>query len=391
MNWKQLTVRIIATAAATCATTRLAWAQSCYCQGSVATPGTSGASNTFRAAEFATPQTTANQLPTGWPKQWSAPGNPAVSDNPAIATHQDERAAKAPIRDPFTGTMVASTAQARWDRAITTSPEATSPGEASSSPATQSGQPSTPSAQQNAKTSYSILPSPSGSAIGATIGGAIGSGGGTGGAFGGASSEFGGAMGGGSGGGGMGGGASSWSPSSIASGSGAAGGGFSDRSASGTLRFQTNSDQNSNSSTSGHQTSTSTHLNTELTDSGSSSTPPLTSANSDVQTKPSSNGGGSAEIEDPIPDVPVVIAPEPAIPDYTPEIPTNEHPSPDCRPALGTSSGETPIVPEPGSIILLVIALAGAGAMQFRNRKQGLRGQIPPLRPTISDPAARFE
>jgi hypothetical protein len=97
-------------------------------------------------------------------------------------------------------------------------------------------------------------------------------------------------------------------------------------------------------------------------------------------------------IADPSHDIPVVSGPEVQIPDFTPEVPAEEDPSPSAGSGPGTCNGETPIVPEPGGIILLGIALAGAGAIHFRRRRQGLlkKMALVPAAAPFAHPAGIF-
>ena len=71
-------------------------------------------------------------------------------------------------------------------------------------------------------------------------------------------------------------------------------------------------------------------------------------------------------------DIPVVTRPDIPIPDYTPDIPSNEHPSPGGGPGPGPG-GDTPIVPEPGSLLLLGIAGAIGGVVVVRRRRLKLK------------------
>lgn len=362
MNWKQLAIRIITACAALGIPARLVWGQSCPCQESFTIPGEPTVAG-FRqpVAMFSTPKKF-HRLPAGWPTQWSEPEVSSNSPKGAAGTAESPgpgRVATTQVRDPFTGQMVPTTAQARWDRAISTSigtsnqsrqnqiqnqigpstsaATATTP---KAAPATGTS-PSTKSAQQSSSKSFSILPSKSGSALSGAIGG--GSGGGTGGASGGT----GGGTSGSSGGGGTSGGIN-WTPRTGNSGSGSFGGGSSNRSNSGTLEYIAKNDNNSGSTSSGNSKNT-------------GGTP---------DTNPPGSGNSPPVVTNPGDDVPVVREPEIPIPDYTPEIPKNETPGPAGGPVPGTGGGDTPVVPEPGSIMLLAIAGAMAGVVVVRRRRR---------------------
>ena len=70
--------------------------------------------------------------------------------------------------------------------------------------------------------------------------------------------------------------------------------------------------------------------------------------------------------------------PDPSIPDVTPDVPTGDNPSHygevhNTRPG----NGDSPVVPEPGSIILLGIAggVGGAGLIRHRSKKMQADGE----------------
>jgi hypothetical protein len=64
--------------------------------------------------------------------------------------------------------------------------------------------------------------------------------------------------------------------------------------------------------------------------------------------------------------------PDPSIPDVTPDVPTSDDPS-HCGGGHNTppGNGDSPVVPEPGSVILLGIAggVGGAGFIRRRLKK----------------------
>lgn len=72
----------------------------------------------------------------------------------------------------------------------------------------------------------------------------------------------------------------------------------------------------------------------------------------------------------------VVPRPEPEIPDATPEIPVSDAPV-HCGGGLipGVTSGDSPIVPEPGSLALLGIASGIAGGISLRRRRTNRNSQ----------------
>jgi hypothetical protein len=74
----------------------------------------------------------------------------------------------------------------------------------------------------------------------------------------------------------------------------------------------------------------------------------------------------------------VPTPPEPTIPDILPEVPQSDPDSPDGNhqsPNAGLP-GETPVVPEPGSLTLLSIAV-GCGTAGWLRRRQKRNQRIP--------------
>ncbi len=353
-------------------------------------------------------QQPSNRLPAGWPKQWSGPAvstqtsnttpsepttsrtsqsptphsgtvagpgsgrgntaqqNSASPDNRGTVAQKDNGSSKNQnvlmVRDPFTGKMVPTAVQARFDRAAnsmeksktqiakanpaqsSTGSESVTPSAATSTRSSDStgettarNQSSTGKSDSTAQKSsnsvgttatqprsgvsskpWSILPSRNGrgSSSGSAIGGGVGGGGG--GSTGGGGGGIGGGIGGGtSGGGGTGG--SSWNPQSGRSGGGSGLGGSSGNPTTGVLPFVANND-------------------------GPNDGP---------------NDGCLTGIEVPVP----------TIPDSRPEIPDTGNPG-HCGGGIipGPGGTDSPVVPEPGSIILLGIAAAVGGADSLRRR-----------------------
>ncbi len=365
-----------------------------------------------------------SRLPAGWPTQWSGPAvasdnstkrpatlpapslnapnstAPADSRESAAGTIAGQDSARrssagAPvlsktgiaavdkkasmIRDPFTGQMVPTAAQPRWDRATnsfdgskaqvaqsdssadfktarsdvsgraavessktigpsslsTESESSTKTGSSSATdPSPRNEQPAKngSSAIGNRATSgnasrvgtdssgkpWSVLPSRNGSVGGS--GAAIGGGGGTGGMNGGGGSG-GGIGGGGNGGGSTGGGSSTWNAQAAGSGGGGGLGGGTDNPSTG------------------------------------------------VQSYVATDGGPTDGPTDGIVDIPL---PDPEIPDSTPDVPSSSDPL-HCGGGIipGVNGNDSPVVPEPGSIILLGIAggVGGAGWIRRRMKK----------------------
>ncbi len=255
------------------------------------------------------------KLPAGWPPQWSLP----VTADDAVGT--TATIADVRVRDPFSGQMIPANMQTRMAGTATKTAADVS--------------------TRIAKTE-SVQSSQRNSAVGGSVGGGTG---GFGQSGAGATGSFSGGTGGNTG--SAIGGASSWSARSGSNSGGAVGGGSTGKSASSvkgsTLLAQ--SAEKSKSASSG---------------SGSSS---------------KSGGSGSVPSGNPKPggDLTEIDPPASQVPDSTPEIPDTNGPGKgggDIVP--GGPPTDSPVVPEPGSIILIGIAsgLGGAGWLRRRMKQR---------------------
>lgn len=281
--------------------------------------------------------TVTSRLPDSWPRQWGDPVLPESSGKVApsalkrngqfrgdIVGLQDSRTSSsmrvnAGTRDPFTGAWFAAGSQIRWSRSGQTGTSATG---AQQLAAAGESSKSTPRSDKSPSESKTSDAGTSGFSSGAAYGG---------------SSSFGGPGGvaaGGSSGGGMSGGSS-----------GGFSGGFSGGSAS--IPRSSGSSGGMSGGFSGG------------TGGGSGG-----SAKSEVIPTPdphSDHGGGLAVIPPPHCPVPPVL---PEIP------PTGGNPVPPPDHDAGHGVGEAPIVPEPGGIVLLSIAMGVCGAGYIRRRRR---------------------
>lgn len=333
MNRKQLSSRVLIAITACALSQSVALGQAtCQCQTHphIAAPS-------VPAAVVPQPQMIVkSRLPDSWPRQWGEPvsteSTPRVAksaltnksqQSDAVAGKQDSQNTtlmnrEGRTRDPFTGQWVAVGSQTRWSKADQTgNPTNSSQRLASADNSLKSKSTTSDKSASGSKTSDSRT---SGFSSGAAYGGGSSPGGSGGGASGGL---FGGMSGGNSS--GFSGGSSSTPRTSGSSGgvSGAFSGG---------------------SGGSGKQSSASTP---------------------DPHT---GNGGGLAEI--PPPHCPV--------PPLLPEIPsTGGDPVSPTDPNPGNVTGEAPIVPEPGSIVLLGIAIGVGGAGYIRRCRRRADSPIP--------------
>ena len=385
MKNKARVVEIFSAGVALFVPMNLAWGQSCQCDNS---PVAGIQQYVLPLSNFAEPQVADQQvgltykpgrrLPAGWPNQW---GGPAILDDagqvakkevtkPATQagdtrTQQnadqrektgkdaDESSQKKPatsglisslmVRDPFSGRMVPTTSQARWaqgddTKAAVGAPTAGDQKKVESRPSTETSsnvvrnqsearsgisarasketigdsEPSIGTSTKSSTRSWSVLPTPGRAGGGSAIGG------GTGGIGGGGGGGANGGVGGGNGGGG-----------------GVAGNGW----------------------------------NWNPVD-------PPTDGPGDDPVTPPTDGPGKDPVgpptDGPGDDLTDIPLPDPSIPDVTPDVPTSDDPS-HCGGGHNTppGNGDSPVVPEPGSIILLGIAggVGGAGFIRRRLKK----------------------
>lgn len=334
MNRKQFAIRVlIAIAASAMPQSAVLGQATCQCQThpNIAAPS-------VPASAVPQPRMVVNsRLPASWPRQWGDPvsteSTPLVAKSAltgkqprsdAVAGKQDSQNTSSMsrdgrTRDPFTGAWVAAGSQTRWSKVDRTgNPTNSSQRLASADNSLKSKSTTSDKSASGSKTSDSRT---SGFSSGAAYGGGSSPGGSGGGASGGL---FGGGMS-GSNSGGFSGGSTSTPRTSGSSGgvSGAFSGG---------------------SGGSGKQRSASTP---------------------DPHT---GNGGGLAEIPPPHCPVPPVL----------PEIPsTGGDPVSPTDPNPGNVAGEAPIVPEPGSIVLLGIAIGVGGAGYIRRCRRRADSPIP--------------
>ena len=325
MNRKQFAshVLIAITACALSQSTAMGQA-TCQCQ---THPNSTGPS--VPASVVPQPRMVVNsRLPASWPRQWGDPVSTestplvvksaltATQRSDAVAGRQDSQNTSSmsrdgKTRDPFTGAWVAAGSQTRWSKADQTGNSTTTSKRLAA--AVDSSKSKSATSDKSASGSKSSDGRTSGFSSGAAYGGGSLPGGSGGGASGGL---FGGGMSGGNSGGYSGG---STSIPRASGSSGGVSGGFS-----------------GGSGGSGKQSS---------------------AATPDPHT---GNGGGLAEI--PPPHCPV--------PPLLPEIPsTGGDPVSPTDPNPGNVAGEAPIVPEPGSIVLLGIAIGVGGVGYIRRRR----------------------
>lgn len=370
------------------------------------------------------------QLPAGWPNQWGAPaflddvGQVAKNEATKPATpgvefktlQNDDRKGKAAdekaesaqkqtatsgllsslmVRDPFSGRMIPTNSQVRWAHGEETKAAAggiasgaqkaavgQNEGEAQRSTGISSGTdhegmeantgisarasketiggPDSsidPSSRASTRLS-SVLPTPGRAAGGPAIGGTGGIGGGGGVAKAG--------IGGGNGGGGIGGNGLSWNPETGGAG-GAAGGNGGGQARTGVLDYTDTIDEKTNP---------------PVDNTADNPVDPRTNSPGEDAVDPPPDGPGADPVASPpdgsgdnLADIPL---PDPSIPDVTPDVPTGDNPSHygevhNTRPG----NGDSPVVPEPGSIILLGIAggVGGAGLIRHRSKKMQADGK----------------
>ncbi|MBC7967907.1 MAG: PEP-CTERM sorting domain-containing protein [Fuerstia sp.] len=281
--------------------------------------------------------TVTSRLPDSWPRQWGDPvvtvsprtvAKSALTNNATVSKQHSQSSSainvNARTRDPFTGEWVAAGSQTRWSKSGQTRNSSTTSQRIASADGSSESTPKSDKSSSESKTSDT---STSGFSSGAAYGGGSSFGGSGGGASGG---SFGGGMSGGNSGGFNGGSASTPRTSGF---SGGVSGGFGGGSGS----------------------------------SGKSSGTPTP----DPTPKPdphAGNGGGLAVIPPPHCPVPPVL---PEIP------PTGGDPVPPTDHNPGNGAGEAPIVPEPGSIVLLSIAMGVGGAGYIRHRRRRADSPIP--------------
>ncbi len=397
---KARVVEIVSAGIALFVPMHLVWGQSCQCDNS---PVAGVQKYVVPLSHFADPRVAGQQLgltykpgrqlPAGWPNQW---GGPAILDDagqvakkeatkPAIQagdtrTQQNadqrgktgndanESSQKKPetsglisslmVRDLFSGHMVPTTSQTRWAQGEETKaavgvPTAGDQKKVKSRPSTETSSNvernqlearsgisarasketiggSEPSIETSAKSrtrSWSVLPTPGRAGGGPAIGG------GTGGIGGGAN---------GGNGGGVAGNGWNWNPETGGDG-GAAGG---------------NGGGGNGNGNGGGQAKTGVFDYVETIE---DKPDPPTDGPGDDPADPPTDG--------PCDDLTDIPLPDPLIPDVTPDLPTSDDPS---HGGGGHNTppgnGDSPVVPEPGSIILLGIA-GGAGGAGFIRRR----------------------
>jgi hypothetical protein len=278
------------------------------------------------------------------------------------------------VRDPFSGRMVPTTSQARWaqgddTKAAVGAPTAGDQKKVESRPSTETSsnvvrnqseaksgisarasketigdsEPSIGTSTKSSTRARSVLPTPGRAGGGSAIGGGTGGIGGGGG--GGANGGIGGGNGGG---GGVAGNGWNWNPETGGAG-GAAGGNGGGQANTGVLDYVETIDDKTDPPTDGP---------------GKDPVDPPTDGPGKDPVGPPTDGPG-----DDLTDIPL---PDPSIPDVTPDVPTSDDPS-HCGGGHNTppGNGDSPVVPEPGSVILLGIAggVGGAGFIRRRLKK----------------------
>lgn len=351
------------------------------------------------------------QLPAGWPNQWGGPASlddagqvakkeatqPATQVGELKAQQNADPKGKAAndtaesaqkqavtsglisslmVRDPFSGRMVPTSSQARWAQGEETTAAVGGPAagdtkksetqrsmgilseadrigsefkseiSARASKETVGGSESSIGASSKSSTRpWSVLPTPGRAGGGPAIGGGTG---GIGGGGGGTNAGIGGGNGGG--GGGIGGNDWNWNPETGGAG-GAAGGNGGGMAKTGVLDYVETVDPP-----------------VDVPD--EDPVDPPADVPDEVPVDPPTDGPG-----DDLTDIPL---PDPSIPDVTPDVPTGDDPS-HCGGGHHTplNNGDSPVVPEPGSIILLGIAggVGGAGLIRRRLKKVRAAGE----------------
>ena len=278
-------------------------------------------------------------------------------------------------RDPFTGEWVAAGAQIRWPRTNFSndgSKSSATAGKSDSGLSRVAKSTTSPDALRSKKSSARLDASkstdPSASGFGSSVGAAYGPGFGSGGSGNTAGGSLGGGMSGGMGGGAAG-GSSNLSPRASQSGGTAGGFGGSRSGSSGFLGAATATNQSSGASTPGSATtspsnasagSSSGNSPSNQTSSGYSSTTPHTAPVPPTSSTEDEGSGGLAHVTPPECPTP---QPETEVP------PTGGNPVPQVNPGSGTGIGDAPIVPEPGSALLMGIGVTVCGIGYLRRRK----------------------
>lgn len=338
------------------------------------------------------------------------------------------------VRDPFSGRMVPTNSQVRWAHGEVTKvavggttggdqktavsenkaeaqrstgissgtdrkeAESQSGISAKASKETTGGSESSIGASTKANTRpWSVLPNPGRAGGGAAIGGGTG---GIGGGGGGANAGIGGGNGGG--GGGIGGNGWNWNPETGGAG-GAAGGTGGGQPNTGVLDYVETIDDKKDPPTDGPGDDPvdpptdgpgKDPVDPPTDGPGNDPVDPPTDGPGDDPVNPPTDGPGEDPVDPPT-DVPGddpgdpptdgpcddltdIPLPDPSIPDVTPDVPTGDDPS-HCGGGHHTppGNGDSPVVPEPGSIILLGIAggVGGAGLIRRRLKKAKADGK----------------
>ena len=353
MNRKQLACRVLFTFAAIGMPENVAIGEApCACQNRPSAP-TLPAFNTFYIATPQTDSSIMTRLPGSWPRQWAEPiiNNPtasreengasglATSDQSTIGSATNTKSPHAPANWP--SQRIAS----RANSALTS----TVPSVNATDPAIGSDSKSSSAFGADSQSSASGT---SGFSSSPAFGG--------GGFAGGGGSASGGSFGGGSSGGGFGGFSGSTTSAPRSSPSAGFGGGGSSAGESSSGFLSTSKIGNDDNSTDSTETQDSTETPSPPLD--PNSTPNLIpDPTPDPTPDPGDGGGGFAEIPPPMCEMPPVLPEIPpaggdptTIPDFTP----------------GNGVGDTPVVPEPGSIVLLAIGAGVSGGAWLRRRKK---------------------
>ncbi len=347
MNRKQLACRVLFTFAVIGMPENAAIGEApCACKNKTGAP-TLPAFNAFNMAAPQTDSAIMTRLPNSWPRQWAGP-----TSNGPITTRQRNAASGLATSDQSTvgsiSTTKPSNAPANWpSQRIASRADFALTATVPSGPAIGSDAKTSSAFGDNTKSSANGISGFSSSpAYGA---GGFGGGGGGG-------SAGGGSFGGGNSGrstGGFAGGTTSTPRSSTSAGVGSGGGGFSGGSGSSSGFLSTSQTANDSSSTGSTKTQDSTQTPSPTTYPDPTPTPDPNPGDG--------GGGGFAEVPPPMCDLP------PALPEIPP---TGGDPTaiPDFTPGNGV--GDTPVVPEPGSIVLLAIGAGVSGGAWLRRRKK---------------------